>query len=126
AIGTAPDGSAVDESTLRAAAVAEPGTDGIDLVSQVTTDRSYVIGDPSAPFRVVAYDFGIKTTILRHLAGLAVVEVVPASTPASEVLAREPHGVFLSNGPGDPATVPYATEAIRELLGEVPVFGICL
>ncbi len=126
ALGEAPDGSTVDDAALRAAAVAEPGTDGIDLVRQVTTDRPYVVGDPDAPFRVVAYDYGIKTTILRHLAGLAVVEVVPASTSAQDVLAREPHGVFLSNGPGDPATVPYATEAIRELLGEVPVFGICL
>jgi carbamoyl-phosphate synthase small subunit len=74
----------------------------------------------------VAYDFGIKTTILRHLSGIATVEVVPASTPAADVLARQPDGVFLSNGPGDPAVVAYATENIRHLLGEVPVFGICL
>jgi carbamoyl-phosphate synthase small subunit len=65
------------------------------------------------PLRVVAYDFGIKTTILRHLGRLATVEVVPASTPAAEVLAREPDGVFLSNGPGDPATVGgYAVDTI--------------
>jgi carbamoyl-phosphate synthase small subunit len=75
---------------------------------------------------VVAYDFGIKRTILRHLAGIARVEVVPAGTPAAEVLARGPQGVFLSNGPGDPALVAGATEAIGELLGRVPVFGICL
>jgi carbamoyl-phosphate synthase small subunit len=74
----------------------------------------------------VAYDFGIKTTIIRHLSGIGTVEVVPASTPAADVLARRPDGVFLSNGPGDPASVPYAAEAIRGLLGEVPVFGICL
>jgi carbamoyl-phosphate synthase small subunit len=78
------------------------------------------------PFRVVAYDFGIKTTILRHLSGIATVEVVPANTPADDVLAREPHGVFLSNGPGDPAAVTYASDAIGRLLGNVPVFGICL
>jgi carbamoyl-phosphate synthase small subunit len=113
-----------DEATLKAAALAEPGTDGIDLVSQVTTDAAYTV--EGGPYRVVAYDFGIKTTILRHLSGLATVEVVPASTSADEVLALGPDGVFLSNGPGDPATVPYAVDAIGELLGQVPVFGICL
>ncbi len=85
----------------------------------------YTIGSDE-PFHVVAYDFGIKATILRHLGGFARVEVVPASTPASEVLARKPHGVFLSNGPGDPQAVPYAVASTRELLGEVPIFGICL
>ena len=123
-VGTAPDGTLVDEHTLRAAAVVEPGTNGIDLVAQVTTDTRYTVD--GGPYRVVAYDFGIKTTILRHLSGLATVEVVPASTSADEVLAMSPDGVFLSNGPGDPATVPYAVDAIRSLLGEVPVFGICL
>ena len=123
-LGEAPDGSIVDETALRAAAAAEPGTEGVDLVAQVTTAEPYTVGD--GPHRVVAYDFGIKTTILRHLSGIATVEVVPASTPAEEVLAREPDGVFLSNGPGDPATVPYAVEAVGSLVGEVPVFGICL
>jgi carbamoyl-phosphate synthase small subunit len=126
-VGTAPDGSVVDEAALKAAAIAEPGTAGVDLVAQVTTAQPYVLGDGDRePFHVVAYDFGIKTTILRHLTSHARVEVVPASTPAAEVLARHPHGVFLSNGPGDPETVPYAVEAIQGLLGEVPVFGICL
>ena len=125
AVGTALDGTTVDEGALRAAAQGEPGTDGVDLVSQVTTTEPYVLGDHQ-PFHVVAYDFGIKATILRHLAGFARVEVVPASTSAADVLARKPHGVFLSNGPGDPATVPYAVEAIGQLLGEVPIFGICL
>ncbi len=113
------------ETALKEAAAQEPGTDGIDLVAQVTTAEPYSLGGEQ-PFRVVAYDYGIKTTILRHLAGFARVEVVPASTPAADVLARHPDGVFLSNGPGDPATVPYAVEAIGALLGEVPVFGICL
>ena len=125
ALGEAADGSTVTEQSLRSAAMAEPGTDGVDLVAQVTTQATYTVGS-DAPFRVVAYDFGIKATILRHLAGFANVTVVPASTPASEVLAHHPHGVFLSNGPGDPAAVPYAVEATRELLGKVPVFGICL
>jgi carbamoyl-phosphate synthase small subunit len=113
-----------DEATLKRAAADEPGTDGVDLVATVTTAAPYTVGD--GPRRVVAYDFGIKTTILRHLGRLATVEVVPASTPAADVLARQPDGVFLSNGPGDPAMVPYAADAIRGLLGEVPVFGICL
>jgi carbamoyl-phosphate synthase small subunit len=112
------------ETTLKAAALGEPGTDGVDLVATVTTAEPYVVGD--GPLQVVAYDFGIKRTILRHLGPIATVEVVPASTPAAEVLARRPDGVFLSNGPGDPAAVPYAAEAIRGLLGQVPVFGICL
>jgi carbamoyl-phosphate synthase small subunit len=113
-----------DEATLRAAAVAEPGTAGIDLVAQVTTPEPYTVGTGDS--RIVAYDFGIKRSILRHLAPLGTIEVVPASTPAAEVLARQPDGVFLSNGPGDPAEVPYAVDAIAGLLGEVPIFGICL
>jgi carbamoyl-phosphate synthase small subunit len=113
-----------DHPTLAAAAAAEPSTEGIDLVATVTTDQPYTVGHGAK--RVVAYDYGIKRTILRHLGELAVVEVVPASTPADEVLAREPDGVFLSNGPGDPAAVTYAVDNIRQLLGEVPVFGICL
>jgi carbamoyl-phosphate synthase small subunit len=112
---------------LLAAAQAEPGTTGIDLVAQVTTAEPYTVRGPGDGFRIVAYDFGIKRTILRHLAGMGDVTVVPASTPAADVLARDPDGVFLSNGPGDPACVGYATDAIRELLGSgVPVFGICL
>jgi carbamoyl-phosphate synthase small subunit len=114
-----------DEATLRAAAATERGTDGVDLVAQVTTPEPYT-ASTGGPFRIVAYDFGIKRTILRHLAGLGTAEVVPASTPAADVLARGPDGVFLSNGPGDPAEVPYAVAAVRELLGQVPVFGICL
>ncbi len=80
-----------------------------------------------APNRlIVAYDFGIKTTIVRHLAQLGRVEVVPAGTTAADVLARQPAGVFLSNGPGDPAVVQYAADQIAALVGNVPVFGICL
>jgi carbamoyl-phosphate synthase small subunit len=113
-----------DEVTLKAAALAEPGTDATDLVRDVTCTESYSVG--GGPRRVVAYDFGIKRTILRHLGEIATVEVVPASTPAADVLARRPDGVFLSNGPGDPAAVGYAIDTIRDLLGNVPVFGICL
>ena len=114
-----------DETALKQAATDEPGTSGIDLVATVTTDAPYLVGD--GPRRVVAYDFGIKTTILRHLSGIATVEVVPASTSAADVIAREPAGVFLSNGPGDPEQVPYAIDAIAQLIAaDVPTFGICL
>jgi carbamoyl-phosphate synthase small subunit len=113
-----------EEATLLAAARADRGTDGVDLVATVTCDAPYVTG--TGPRRVVAYDYGVKSTMLRHLGRLATVEVVPASTTAEEVLARQPDGVFLSNGPGDPAAVSGAAETIAELLGKVPVFGICL
>ena len=113
-----------DERTLKEAATSEPGTDGLDLVATVTTAEPYFAGDGAR--RVVAYDFGIKTSILRQLGEFATVEIVPASTTAADVLARQPDGVFLSNGPGDPAAVTYAVDAIRGLVGEVPIFGICL
>jgi carbamoyl-phosphate synthase small subunit len=115
---------ALDEAALKEAAVGEPGTDGVDLAAEVTTPEPYRVG--SGPLNVVAYDFGIKRAILRHLGRLATVEVVPASTPGAAVLDRRPDGVFLSNGPGDPAAVGYASQAIKDLLGRVPVFGICL
>jgi carbamoyl-phosphate synthase small subunit len=113
-----------DQASLKAAAAAEPGTEGIDLVAGVTTRGAYTTG--SGPLRVVAYDFGVKSSILRLLGDIATVEVVPADTPAHELLADPPDGVFLSNGPGDPAAVTYAVETIGDLLGQVPVFGICL
>ncbi len=115
----------VDEAALLAAAKSEPGTHGVDLVAQVTTTSPYRMADGTRPL-VVAYDFGIKRTILHHLASWFDLEVVPASTSAADVLARTPAGVFLSNGPGDPAAVPYASDAISALLGNVPIFGICL
>lgn len=113
-----------DRSTLLDAARSEPGTEGVDLVSGVTTPNPYTRGH--GRWRVVAYDFGIKETMLRHLQELARVEVVPADTPAQAVLAKRPDGVFLSNGPGDPAALGFAITNVRELLGQVPVFGICL
>ncbi len=116
--------AAAPETDRQQAAVDEPGTDGLDLVDTVTCDEAYTVG--TGPFRVVAYDFGIKSTILARLGAIATVEVVPASTPAAEVVARQPDGVFLSNGPGDPEPLTYAIENIQNLLGEVPVFGICL
>jgi carbamoyl-phosphate synthase small subunit len=119
-------GTAGPDALLEAAR-GERGTDGIDLVATVTTAQPYVVGgEGPKPFRVVAYDFGIKRAILRQLSAIAEVEVVPATTTSEEVLARRPDGVFLSNGPGDPAAVPYAADAIAGLVGRVPVFGICL
>ena len=104
-----------------------PAMTGLDLTSKVTTDKPYAWGKGEGRFKVAAYDFGIKWNILRILEGHGcAVTVVPAHTPADEVLALKPDGVFLSNGPGDPAPVRPAIEAVRELLGRVPIFGICL
>jgi carbamoyl-phosphate synthase small subunit len=114
-----------DAAVLLDAARREPGTTGIDLVSLVTTPSTYEVG--SGRFNVVAYDFGIKSMILSCLSEIATVRVVPASTPAAEVLAMSPDGVFLSNGPGDPEMVTSAPANIATLLERgVPVFGICL
>ena len=115
---------ALDPSRLAALAAAEPTTEGRDLVSEVTTLEPYRVGD--GPRRVVAYDFGIKTHILRYLTPVASVTVVPAHTSAAEVLDQQPDGVFLSNGPGDPSAVPAAAQAVAGLVGRVPIFGICL
>jgi len=83
--------------------------------------------EPRKRWRVVAYDFGVKQNILRRLVDVGCdVTVVPASTPAKAVLALKPDGLFLSNGPGDPEGVPYAMAALRELIGRLPIFGICL
>lgn len=114
-----------NEAALQASASNEPGTGGIDLVATVTTAEPYTFG--TGPKRVVAYDFGIKRTILRHLGNFATVEVVPAGTNAADILARNPDGIFLSNGPGDPECVADAVANIQTLLGSsVPIFGICL
>jgi len=125
--GALPGAFGADEHAVRVAAAQALPTDGIDLVDEVTTSDAYVVGDADAPLSVVAYDFGIKATILRNLVNAGCrVEVVPASWSAADVLARAPDGVFLSNGPGDPAAVVGAADNVRALLGEVPVFGICL
>jgi len=115
-----------DEDLLTAAAQAEPGTDGIDLVSTVTCDAPYTVASSGGPRRIVAMDFGMKSSIVEQLRELGTVEVVPATTTADEVMAFEPDGVFLSNGPGDPEPLGHIRDTIRSLLGEVPVFGICL
>jgi carbamoyl-phosphate synthase small subunit len=114
-----------DQATLLKAAQSDTGTAGVDLVAQVTTQSPYTVGD--GRFKVVAYDFGIKSTILTCLSEIATVTVVPAGTSAEEVLAMSPQGVFLSNGPGDPEMVTGATNAIRGIVESgTPTFGICL
>lgn len=123
------------------------GLDGRDMVREVTCEESYhwvddegskwVNGQKTVdsgrstvnrPWSIVAYDFGIKENILRHLSSYgANITVVPADTTANEVLALKPDGIFLSNGPGDPAGLPYAVEAVSGLIKSgVPIFGICL
>ena len=118
AFGTAP------QAELRAAAAAAAGTDGVDLVSAVTGSTTSTYGQGVR--RIVAFDFGVKATMVRQLAALGTVTVVPAGTSAAEVLSLEPDGVFLSNGPGDPAALPGPIGVIADLLGRVPIFGICL
>ncbi|SHK22885.1 carbamoyl-phosphate synthase small subunit [Marinobacter antarcticus] len=117
-----------------------PGLKGMDLAKEVTCDKSYkwtqgewTLGEGYAKggeskFKVVAWDYGVKFNILRMLASRGCdITVVPAQTPASEVLAMNPDGIFLSNGPGDPEPCDYAIKAIQEVLEtEIPVFGICL
>ena len=114
-----------DHDTLLRAAKAEPGTDGVNFLGEVSTAEPYTFGN--GRWRVVAYDFGIKQTILRHLSRIATVTVVPASMTADDVLALGPDGVFLSNGPGDPAVCAAQVDQIRTLIkAETPIFGICL
>jgi carbamoyl-phosphate synthase small subunit len=125
--GALPGAFGTDEAAVRGAAERAASTEGLDMVAAVTVPEAYVVGEADAPFTVVAYDYGIKRTILRHLVAAGCrVEVVPAGTPAADVLARRPDGVFLSNGPGDPEAVESATANVAALVGEVPVFGICL
>jgi carbamoyl-phosphate synthase small subunit len=120
-------GTDVSESA-RAALEACPAMEGLDLASRVSTREPYTWGSPQAPRHVVAYDYGIKRNILRLLdAHGCRVTVVPATTPAEAVLERKPDGIFLSNGPGDPAAVAYAPGAVRAIARSgVPTFGICL
>ena len=129
-----------DPQRLLALARATRDMSGLDLAREVSCAAPYEWteaadwwrpGSASTPstgvHHVVAYDFGIKRNILRLLAARGCrITVVPADTPAATVLALEPDGVFLSNGPGDPAAVTYAVENVRALLGRVPIFGICL
>ncbi len=132
-------GETIDEAAALAEARAFPGLAGMDLAKVVTVDKPYTwnqgewtlkgyVTGPTPRFKVVAYDFGVKRNILRMLAERGCdVTVVPAQTPAADVLAMNPDGVFLSNGPGDPEPCDYAIAAIRKFLAvKKPVYGICL
>ena len=132
----------LDAASLVAKAKADPGLVGRDLVAEVAVDEAYSWGEPvpggklpvdtgvlpaTPKYRVVAMDSGIKYNILRNLAEVGCdVTVVPPTTSAEAVLAHEPDGVFLANGPGDPSAVEYLFGTVRDLIGAVPVFGICL
>jgi carbamoyl-phosphate synthase small subunit len=126
--------SGEDPARLVERARSIPSMLGRDLASSVSCKAPYFcVGDSTvAPpdaqrFKVIAYDYGIKRNILNHLKRLGCdITVVPATAGAEEVLSRNPDGVFLSNGPGDPEPLKYAAENIRKLLGRVPLFGICL
>ncbi len=134
-----PDG--MSENDLKQRLENVPQMAGSDLVKYVTTKRPYRWQEPlhemhkkvgqekpkTAPLRVVAVDYGIKRNILRHLANrVDEVHVVPASATVEEIMALKPDGVFLSNGPGDPDAVDYAVKTVQQLVGKVPIFGICL
>ena len=118
----------LDVDALVAQVQGSPGMEGAELASEVTTHRPYVLDAAGERrFRVVALDFGIKRSIGRYLTEQgAQVHVLPSSATPDEVLELEPDGVFLSNGPGDPATVAQGIATTQTLLGQVPVFGICL
>lgn len=121
-------GSAASHSNdaLVKAANAFPSMSGRDMVKVVSTKSAFTLGAKNK-HRVVCLDFGIKQNILRHLVDAnCEVHVVPATTSAAEIIALTPDGVFLSNGPGDPAAVTYAVETVKQLLGTIPIFGICL
>ncbi len=121
-------GEKLNEAAAISAACAFPGLAGLDLAKEVSCKQPYDWPSKEARFKVVAMDFGVKHNILRMLSerGCAVT-VVPAQTPASDILAMQPDGVFLSNGPGDPEPCDYAIEAIQTLLEkQLPIFGICL
>jgi carbamoyl-phosphate synthase small subunit len=133
-------GDGIDAEAAIEAARKFPGLAGMDLAKETCTREAYrwdaggfdldanAFAGGGGKYRVVAYDFGVKLNILRMLAARGCdITVVPAQTPASDVLAMQPHGVFLSNGPGDPAACDYAIAATREFLAaRIPLYGICL
>ncbi len=135
-------GDNINEADAITEAQAFPGLKGMDLAKEVTTKSTYQwragcwdlnngypeVADKNPQYKVVAYDFGVKHNILRLLAERSCdLTVVPATTPAKDVLAMNPDGIFLSNGPGDPEPCSYAIKAIKEILEtDIPVFGICL
>jgi carbamoyl-phosphate synthase small subunit len=117
-----------DRDALTTLLAACPDMDGLELASKVSTTAAYTYGDAAAPLRISALDYGIKTNILRNLAARGCyIKVFPAKTELAELEAFAPHGYFLSNGPGDPAAMPWAVATVTQLLATgKPLFGICL
>jgi carbamoyl-phosphate synthase small subunit len=105
-----------------------PSMDGLELSSIVSTKKSYFFGDPKSTFKIAALDVGIKANILKSLAARdCYIQVFPATTSFSEMEKWEPHGYFISNGPGDPSVMDYAIKTVKEALNsDKPIFGICL
>lgn len=105
-----------------------PSMNGLELSSVVSTQKSYFVGDPNAPFKVAALDLGIKNNILKNLAKRGCyVQIFPAKTSYKEMAVWKPDGFFISNGPGDPAVMAYAIKTVKEIIeSESPTFGICL
>jgi carbamoyl-phosphate synthase small subunit len=118
----------LDIQKLKAQLAKVPPMAGLELASKVSTNEAYTVGSPDAKFRIAALDFGIKKNILRCLTDRnCYVKVFPARTSFDEMQMFEPHGYFLSNGPGDPAAMDYAVETTKTILSsEIPLFGICL
>ncbi|MDA2934993.1 glutamine-hydrolyzing carbamoyl-phosphate synthase small subunit [Acidobacteria bacterium AH-259-D05] len=116
-----------DPQSLRQKVLQHPPMEGSDYVRAVTVDKTYSWPTEDPRFHVVAYDFGIKKNILRCLGSRGCkLTVVPATTSAEDVLALNPHGIFLSNGPGDPEPLDYIVSNIKKLIHEKPILGICL
>ncbi len=118
----------LDLEVLRKKLAGVPSMDGLELASAVTTKEPYFFGDPDATYRVAVLDFGTKQNILRNFAQRnCYMQVFPAKTSFEEIRAWNPHGYFLSNGPGDPASMAYAVQTAKAILAEdKPLFGICL
>lgn len=118
----------LDIESLKKQLAAVPSMAGLELSSKVSTKEAYLAGDPSAPRKVALIDFGVKNNIVRCLTERGcLVKVFPMKTPVSEILAWEPDGIMLSNGPGDPAAMPEETKLVKALIdSDIPVFGICL
>ncbi len=118
----------LDIESLKRKLASVPSMEGLELASVVSTRVAYEAGDPNATYRISALDFGIKSNILRCFTERdCYIKVFPAKSSLEELLSFSPHGIFLSNGPGDPATMTYAIETIEKIVNaDIPVFGICL
>lgn len=118
----------VDEAGLRAELSKVPNMDGLELSSEISTKEPYTLGSPEAPLRIAVLDYGVKKNILQCLTERnAYVKVFPAKTNIETLMAFEPHGFFVSNGPGDPGSMDYAVKTVKDILAtNKPMFGICL